>query len=307
MTPMSAGSIAQDRHEPLAPARSRVADYIQLTKPRLNALAVATAMGGYYMAGPSISGDGSWWRLVHTLVGTALVAGGSAAFNQYYERVTDGLMRRTRVRPLPDGRMIPTDALWFAVGMSGAGLVQLAAGANVLAAAVALVTLVAYVAVYTPLKRRSAFSTVVGAIPGALPPLIGWAAVRGSLEPVAWVLFAIGFLWQMPHFLAIAWLYRADYERAGFPMLPVIEPDGRSTGRQAVAYAAALLPASLAPTAFNLAGPLYMTAAFLLTATFLALAVRFSLSRSTASARWLFFASILYLPLLWAFMLADKA
>jgi protoheme IX farnesyltransferase len=199
------------------------------------------------------------------------------------------------------------DALWFAIAMSLAGLLQLAVGANVQAAGVALVTLVAYVAVYTPMKRRSAFATVVGAIPGALPPLIGWAAVRGTLEPVAWALFAIGFLWQMPHFLAIAWLYRADYERAGFPMLPVIEPDGRSTGRQAVAYAAALLPVSLAPTAFGLAGAVYFAAAFILTATFLALAVRFAMTRSTLSARALFFGSILYLPLLWAFMLAAKA
>jgi protoheme IX farnesyltransferase len=309
MTPLSAGSIAHDGNEPLAPerVRTRTADFIQLTKPRLNALAVATAMGGYYMAGPSVSGEGSWWLLFNTVVGTALVAGGSAAFNQYYERVTDGLMRRTRVRPLPDGRMAAPDALWFAIAMSAAGLVQLAVGANLLAAAVAFVTLVAYVAVYTPMKRRSPFSTVIGAIPGALPPLIGWAAVRGSLEPVSWVLFAIGFLWQMPHFLAIAWLYRADYERAGFPMLPVIEPDGRSTGRQAVAYAAALLPVSLAPTAFDLAGPLYFGAAFVLTAAFLVLAIRFAMTRSTGSARWLFFASILYLPVLWAFMLADKA
>ena len=292
--------------------RTRTSDFVQLTKPRLNALAVATTIGGFYMAAggpgsPAPGTDWNGWLLFHTIVGTALVAGGSAAFNQNAARVTDGLMRRTRVRPLPDGRMQAADAAWFATILSAAGLLQLAAGANLVAAAVALVTLVTYVAVYTPMKRRSPLSTVVGAVPGALPPLIGWAAVRGSLEPVSWVLFAIGFLWQLPHFLAIAWLYRDDYARAGFPMLPVIEPDGRSTGRQAVAYAAALVPVSIAPTAFTLAGPWYFAAAFGLSAVFLALAIRFAWTRSTASARWLFFGSILYLPLLWAAMIADKA
>jgi protoheme IX farnesyltransferase len=284
--------------------RTRLADFLQLSKPRLNALAVATAMGGYYMAGGGGSDDAA--RLFHTMVGTALVAGGAAAFNQYYERVTDGLMRRTRMRPLPGGRMAPADALVFALGLSLAGLLQLSVGANALAAAVALVTLVSYVGVYTPLKRRTAFATVVGAVPGALPPLIGWAAVRGSIDPVALSLFAIGFLWQMPHFLAIAWLYRADYERAGFPLLPVIEPDGRSTGRQAVVYAAALLPASLAPAAFGLTGATYFASAFVLSSAFLALSLRFAATRSQQSARMLFFASILYLPILWAVMIADK-
>jgi protoheme IX farnesyltransferase len=285
--------------------RTRLSDLLQLTKPRLNALAVATTLGGYYMAGGGGSEDAA--RLFHTIVGTALVAGGSAAFNQYYERRTDGLMRRTRLRPLPDGRMAPQDALVFAAALSLTGLLQLALGASLAAAAVALVTLVSYDAVYTPLKRRTSFATVVGAVPGALPPLIGWAAVRGSIDPVALTLFAIGFLWQMPHFLAIAWLYRADYQRAGFPLLPVIEPDGRSTGRQAVVYAAALLPVSLAPAAFGLSGGIYFGSAFVLSAVFLALSVRFAATRSQQSARLLFFASIFYLPILWAVMIADKA
>jgi protoheme IX farnesyltransferase len=284
--------------------RTRPSDLIQLSKPRLNALAVATTLGGYYMAG---GGDGDFARLFHTIAGTALVAAGSSAFNQYYERYTDRLMRRTRLRPLPDGRMPPIDALLFASGITVVGVVQLAIGANLLAAAVALVTLVSYVAVYTPLKRRTAFATVVGAVPGALPPLIGWAAVRGSLDAVALTLFAIGFLWQMPHFLAIAWLYKSDYERAGFPLLPVIEPDGRSTGRQAVAYAAALVPVSLAPTAFGLSGAAYFASALVLSSAFLFLALRFAATRSTSSARWLFFSSILYLPIIWGIMIADKA
>jgi protoheme IX farnesyltransferase len=285
-------------------ARTRPSDLLQLSKPRLNALAVATTLGGYYMAGGS---GGSVERLFHTIVGTALVAAGSSAFNQYYERYTDGLMRRTRLRPLPDGRMPPVDALVFAFGVAIVGLVQLALGVNLLAAGVALITLVSYVLMYTPLKRRTPFATVVGAVPGALPPLIGWAAVAGSIDAVALALFAIGFLWQMPHFLAIAWLYRTDYERAGFPLLPVIEPDGRSTGRQAVAYAAALVPVSLAPTAFGLSGAVYFASAFALSSGFLFLAIRFAATRSTASARWLFFSSILYLPIIWAVMIADKA
>lgn len=283
--------------------RTLAADLLQLSKARLNALVVATTIGGYYMAGGSTS---DVYLLFNTVVGTALVAAGSSAFNQLYERVTDGLMRRTRLRPLPGGRMQPLEATWFASAASIAGLLQLALGANLLAALVAAATLVIYVALYTPLKRKTSFSTVVGAIPGALPPLIGWAAVRGSLEPVAWVLFAIGFLWQMPHFLAIAWLYRADYERAGFPMLPVIEPDGRSTGRQSVAYAAALVPVSLAPTAFGLAGELYFVAAFVLGVGYLATAVIFAVTRSTPSARLLFFGSIVFLPILWAFMIAGR-
>ena len=283
---------------------TRAGDFLQLAKPRLNALVIATTLGGFYIAGGR---TGDFALLFHTLVGTALVAAGSSAFNQYYERVTDGLMRRTRLRPLPDGRLQPLDAAVFAAGLTLIGLVQLALGTNYVAAGVALVTLVSYIAVYTPLKRRTPFATVVGAIPGALPPLIGWAAVRGTLEPVSWALFAIGFCWQLPHFLAIAWLYREEYARAGLPMLPVVEPDGRSTGRQAVAYAAALLPVSLAPTAFGLAGPMYFAAAFVLSSAFLALAVRFAATRSTPSARWLFFGSILYLPLLWAWMIVDKA
>jgi protoheme IX farnesyltransferase len=285
-------------------ARTRVSDFLQLSKPRLNALAVATTLGGYYMAGGSTS---EFALLFNTVMGTALVAGGSAAFNQYYERVTDGLMRRTRLRPLPDGRLAPADALGFAAGITLIGLGQLAFGAGAAAAAVALVTLVSYVAVYTPLKRRTSFATVVGAVPGALPPLIGWAAVRGTLDPIALALFAIGFLWQMPHFLAIAWLYRDDYQRAGFPLLPVVEPDGRSTGRQSVAYAAALLPVSLAPTAFGLSGSIYFVSAFVLSAAFLGLSIRFATARSLSSARWLFFASIVYLPLIWVMMIADKA
>jgi protoheme IX farnesyltransferase len=215
-------------------------------------------------------------------------------------------MRRTRLRPLPDGRLQAREALAFALAMSLAGVAALWAGANPLSAAVALATLLIYAVVYTPLKLRTSLSTVIGAIPGALPPVIGWAAARDSLSQGAWVLFGIVFLWQLPHFLAIAWMYREDYARAGFPMLPVIEPDGRSTARQAVIYSAALLPLSLAPTLIGMAGTLYFAGALALTLAFFAMAVKFGTTRAMGDARRLFFASIVYLPLVWILMIADR-
>ena len=187
--------------------------------------------------------------MAQAVAGTALVAGGAAVLNQVYERDTDALMRRTRARPLPDGRVPPADARIFGLALAVGGLALLAARANCLAAALAVATLVVYLIVYTPMKRRSPLSTLVGAVPGALPPLIGWTASHGSLSLGGAALFAIVFLWQIPHFMAIAWMYRDDYGKAGFPMLPVIEPDGRRAGRQAVLYAAALLPVSLVPAA----------------------------------------------------------
>jgi protoheme IX farnesyltransferase len=190
--------------------------------------------------------------------------------------------------------------------LTAAGLVILAAGANALSAVVAFATLASYAVVYTPLKKRTSFATVVGAVPGALPPVIGWAAAEGALSRGAWVLFGLVFLWQLPHFLAIAWMYREDYARAGFPMLPVIEPDGRSTARQAVVYAAALLPVSLAPTLIGMTGTLYFAGALILSLIFLGLALRFALSRSIGDARRLFFGSITYLPLVWMLMIADR-
>jgi protoheme IX farnesyltransferase len=283
--------------------RPRAVDYVALAKPRLNFLVVVSALAGYVMAG----GDTTrMLLLLATVAGTGLVAGGASALNQIIEREPDSLMRRTKTRPLPDGRLLPREALVFAVVLTMAGLVILAAGANVLSALVALTTLVTYAAVYTPLKRMTSFATVIGAIPGALPPVIGWAAARDSLSQGAWVLFGIVFLWQLPHFLAIAWMYRDDYATAGFPMLPVIEPDGRSTARQAVVYSAALLPLSLAPTLTGMAGPIYFTTALVLTLLFLAVAIRFGMSRDVKDARRLFFASIIYLPLLWIFMIADR-
>jgi protoheme IX farnesyltransferase len=284
-------------------AGGRTGDYVTLAKPRLNKLVVATTLAGYYMAAPRGVG---WALLLHTLVGTALVASGASAFNQLLEIESDGLMRRTRARPLPSGRIAPGRAKAFAIVLSIAGLAQLALAVNLLAAAVALATLLTYTVFYTPLKKRTSLATVVGGVPGALPPMIGWAAVRDNLSVEAWILFGIVFLWQMPHFLAIAWMYREDYKRAGFPLLPIVEPDGGSTGRQAVIYAAALLPVSLAPAAAGMTGTVYLAGAALMGIGFLALAARFARFRATADARRLFFGSIVYLPLLWILMVVNR-
>ena len=286
---------------PATADRSR--DYVALAKPRLNLLVVASTLAGYAM------GDGEplgGLRVAGLLLGTFCVAGGASAFNQVMERDTDALMRRTRTRPLPAHRLQTVEGLLFATALTLAGLLVTVAASNVLAAAASLTTLLIYVAAYTPLKRRTSFSTVIGAIPGALPPIIGWAAVANELPIKAWTLFGIMFLWQLPHFLAIAWMCRDDYARAGFPMLPVIEPDGRSTGRQAVVYSAALVPLSLAPTLMHMAGDAYFAGALVLGLVFLWLSVRFARTRSDADARRVFFGSILYLPLLWILMIADK-
>ncbi len=288
----------------IAGSHARARDFVALAKPRLNLLVVASTLVGYAMA------DGESLPLLHVcglLLGTGLVAGGASAYNQVIERDLDALMRRTRTRPLPDQRLQPIEALLFASAITLAGLLMIVASANLLAAGVALATLLTYVVVYTPLKRRSSFGTVIGAIPGALPPIIGWAASSGALPPQAWTLFVIMFLWQLPHFLAIAWMYRDDYARAGFPMLPVLEPDGRSTGRQSVVYAAALVPLSLAPALMGMAGEVYFAGALLLGVVFLWFTLQFARTRAVRDARRVFFGSIAYLPLLWILMIANKA
>ena len=287
----------------LSPARARTSDFVTLAKPRLNLLVVGSAVAGYAMAG----GDsGQVFRLLSTILGTGLVAGGASAYNQILERDADALMQRTRLRPLPDGRLQVGEALLFATALSSLGLATLAVGVNALCALVALATLVSYVVIYTPLKRVTSFATVIGAIPGALPPVIGWVAGREELSQGAWLLFGIVFLWQLPHFLSIAWMFRDDYARAGFVMLPVLEPDGRSTGRQTVIYAAALVPMSLAPTLIGLTGRAYFAGALALAAIFMTLAVKFALSRSRTDAKRLFFGSIIYLPLLWILMIVNR-
>ncbi len=280
-----------------------VLDHIALTKPRLNFLVVASSAAGYYLGtANSVSG----WLMAQAVVGTALVAAGSAVLNQLYERDTDALMRRTRQRPLPDGRISNIDALIFGIALSVAGVVMLAVRANLLAAGLALATLVVYLLVYTPMKRQTPLSTVVGAVPGALPPLIGWTAARGTVDAGGLSLFAIVFLWQIPHFMAIAWMYRDDYSKAGFPMLPVIEPDGRRAGRQAMIYALALLPVSLMPTWAGVSGWIAFAIAAVLGIGLIVLSARFAAARTDQSARTLFYATITYLPLLWTALIIDK-
>jgi protoheme IX farnesyltransferase len=279
-----------------------IRDYIELTKPRLNLLVVVTSAGGFYLGS---TGSDRMAAMAAASVGTALVAGGAAVLNQVAERDTDALMERTRLRPVPASRVAPDEARVFGVTLSTLGLGLLAFGTNVLAAFLALTTIAVYLLIYTPLKRRSPHATLVGAVPGALPPLIGWTAGHGSPSLGGWTLFAIVFLWQIPHFMAIAWMFRDDYRRARFPMLPVLEPDGRRTGRQAAIYAAALVPASLAPTLAGVTGWSYFTAALILSVALLVLAIRFSAARSDQSARALFFGSITYLPLVWAALVLD--
>jgi protoheme IX farnesyltransferase len=278
-------------------------DYLALTKPRLNFLVVATSAAGYYLGGAA---GADLVSMVEAVAGTALVAGGAAVLNQLYERDTDALMRRTRLRPLPAGRVAPADARIFGFALSAAGLVLLAARANWLSAALALATLVTYLVIYTPMKRRTPLSTIVGAVPGALPALIGWTASHGSVDRGGAALFAIVFCWQLPHFMAIAWLYREDYARAGFPMLPVIDPDGKRAGKQAVYWGFLLVLASLEPTWSGIAGNVYFIVALVLGIALFWLAVRFAWSRNEATARALFYGSITYLPLLWIAMILNK-
>jgi protoheme IX farnesyltransferase len=304
---VSTAGAAVDRHPRasarVAGTRSRAADFGTLTKPRLNLLVLVTTLGGLYLASP----DGVHTSLlVHTLLGTALVAGGAAALNQVWERDTDRLMRRTSGRPVPQGRLGVNEATWFGVLLSSAGLIELTFGANSTAAAVALATAASYVLFYTPLKTRTSLATLVGAVPGALPPVIGWAAATGEIALPAIVLFGIVFFWQMPHFLAIAWMYRDEYARAGIPLLPVLEPDGRRTGQQALLYAAALWPVSLLPALVGLADAPYSIVATGLGFGFIALAALFARDRSIVRARRLFLFSITYLPLLWGALVADR-
>ena len=289
----------------VATSNSRAwADFVTLTKPRVNLLVLVTTIIGFHLG--NAGGGVDYALLFNTVVGTFLVAGGAAAFNQVLERDVDAKMSRTMGRPLPDGRLGAREAAWFAAALSVTGLLQIGFGANWLAAGIAAATLGSYALVYTPLKRVTSLATVIGAVPGALPPMIGWAASRGSLSLEAWVLFAIVFFWQMPHVLAISWMYREDYERGGVRVLPVGDPDGRSTAFQMVNYSAALIPASLLPTIVGLAGRAYFAGAILLGLGMLALAIGFAQDRTPIRARRLFLASLVYLPLLWVLMLANR-
>ncbi len=281
---------------------SRIADFIALTKPRLNSLVLVTTTVCFYLAAPDA---GVVWLIGPTIIGTALVAGGASALNLVYERKADGLMLRTRHRPLPSGRLLPAEARGFGIALSLIGLAVLTY-TRPLAAGLALATIVTYVLIYTPLKCRTPFATVVGAVPGALPAALGWVAANGSMTLEAWVLFGIVFLWQIPHFLAIAWIYREDFARAGFQVLPVVEPSGRRTARHVLLFLAGLLPVSLAPVWVGMAGTPYLLGTAFLGFGFAALSVRFAWHRSTQNARNLFFGSLVYLPLLWVLLISSR-
>ncbi len=284
-------------------ARSRVAAYVELTKPRITSLIVLTSAAGFCLGSP---GQLNYLLLAHAMIGIALLSSGIGTLNQFIERDLDGLMRRTVERPLPSKRLLPAEALWFGVLLTAGGEVYLMAFVNTLSAVLGLTVIAGYLFLYTPLKTRTSLSTAIGAFPGAMPPFIGWVAARGQVDVGAWVLFAILFLWQFPHFLAIAWMYREDYGRAGIIMLPVVEPDGRVTGQQIIAYTLMLLPISLLPTVLGISGRIYFVAALVLGLLFLLSAVRAALSKSNQHARQLLLASVLYLPLLFGVMVLNR-
>lgn len=283
--------------------RSWLADYVALTKPELTFLSVITALGGFFFgATDSFSGV----LLLHTLVGTGLVGGGAGALNQYMERNFDAMMRRTEHRPLPSGRLSPAQVLIFGVACSILGILQLTLFVNILTGSIAAMTLVTYLFLYTPLKRITPLATIIGGIPGGLPPVMGWTAIRNdiSIEPV--LLFSVLFFWQMPHFLSLAWMYRKDYARAGYRTLSVLDIDGSITGRHMLVYCAVLIPITLLPGFLGYLGFMYSTAALVLGILFFLPAIQFTRLRSNTRARRVFIASLLYLPALFAFMVADR-
>jgi protoheme IX farnesyltransferase len=287
-------------------------DYIELTKPRITWLILMSTGIGYFFG---LSGAASWWEflkaihlvsLFHTILGTGLIASGTAALNQWYEREADCKMRRTAQRPLPSGKMSAPRALAFGAALSVAGFVELWLGVNLLSGLIGAFTLASYLFLYTPMKQRTWWSTTVGAVPGAMPPMIGYAAAAGAITRESWVLFAILFLWQFPHFYSIAWMYKEDYARAGIRMLPVVEPDCRSTARQIVLFGLALIPVSLVPAVLGMSGRLYLIGALLLGLWFLYSGVRVAVERTMIRARAVLITSVLYLPLIYGLMLIDR-
>jgi len=296
-------STAETLNAASAAEKSLTAVLADLVKARLTTLVLLTTLVGFYVGW---RGPMNFALMFHVLAGTGLVASGAAALNQLLEREYDARMRRTMDRPLPSGRLQPGAVMIFGGVCSVAGLVWLALLVNPLTSVIGAVTLTSYLFIYTPLKRVTWLNTPVGAIPGALPPLMGWTAARGELSGEGWALFAIVAFWQMPHFFAIAWMYRDDYARAGFKMLPMMDADGQRTGQQAVSHSAALLAVSVFPFLYHLAGPVYLAGALLLGAAYLGCAIRFMRQLSLPRARQLFLASILYLPLLLGVMVLDK-
>jgi protoheme IX farnesyltransferase len=279
-----------------------VKDYVELTKPRITWLILMSTAVGYYFGH-----DGAWriWPILHVIIGTGLIASGTAALNQWYEHEADKKMRRTQARPIPSGRITPAKAFWFGVALEVVGSLELWLGVNALTSLLGVLTIVLYLFAYTPLKQKTWWSTTIGAFPGAIPPLIGFAAAANTLTPEAWALFGILFFWQFPHFYAIAWMYREDYSRAGIQMLPVVEPDGESTARQILIYSLLLIPISLLPKWLGMTGSLYMAGALVMGLLFLYAGVRVTLDRTRVRARRVLLASVLYLPILYGLMVLD--
>jgi len=289
--------------EPGLSVVGKLAAYSELTKPRITFLVTLTAAAGFCMGS---AGGIDYVRLLNMSVGIALLSSGISALNQYLERDLDGLMRRTQARPLPAGRLSPSEAAVFGISLTILATIYLAVLINGLSALLGLATAASYLFLYTPLKTKTTLSTVFGAFPGAMPPFIGWVAARGRIGVEAWILFAILFLWQFPHFLAIAWMYRDDYARAGIKMLPVVEPEGRVTGQQIITYTLLLVPVSFLPAAVGISGSVYLVGAAVLGIGFLFCSARAALVRTTWQARRLLLASVLYLPALFALMVLNR-
>jgi protoheme IX farnesyltransferase len=284
--------------------RERVAAYVELTKPRITFLIVLTAAAGFCLAAPV--GAFNYLSFIHGMIGIALLSSGIATLNQYMERHLDARMRRTVMRPLPTGRLSPTQALLFGTGLTLGAEAYMALLVNPLMALLGLTVIAGYLFLYTPLKTRTTLSTAIGAFPGAMPPLMGWVAATGEVTIGAWALFAILFLWQFPHFLAIAWMYKEDYARAGIVMLPVVEPEGRLTAQQIVVNTLMLLPVSLVPTVLGISGTVYFFGAIILGLLFLYSSISCARSKSRQEARRLLLASVVYLPLLFVLMVLNR-
>jgi len=285
------------------PLASRASAFVALTKPDVSFLVVVTTAAGYYMG---VTGPVSWLHMLHAVFATTLIAAGTAALNHYVERESDRYMRRTAARPLPSGILEPRQALLFGAGLTIAGAADLYLVGGWLTAGLGVLTSLSYLLAYTPLKKKTVWATFVGAFPGAVPPMIGWAAATGTLDRGAWLLFFILFLWQFPHFHSIAWIYREDYARAGIKMLPTVDREGSRTFRQIVLYAAALLGVSLLPTVMGLAGIKYFFGALVVSTALLQVCLWAASSRTNVRAKWLMHATVLHIPLLLGLMAYDK-
>lgn len=294
---------ADSVNEVVVAEKGWVAVYSDLIKARLTLLVVLTTLVGFYLGSAN---SVKYLLMLHAVLGTAMVASGAAALNQLLEREHDAKMRRTKNRPLPSGRLQPSTVMVFGGVLSCAGLLYLALAVNLTTSVIGAISLLSYLFIYTPLKRMTWLNTAIGAVPGALPPLMGWTAARGELSLQGWALFGILAFWQLPHFLAIAWMYREEYAKAGFKMLPIIDPEGQRTGRQAVSHTLGLLPVSLCPFLFHVTGAIYFFGALVLGLVFLWYAIQFARYMTIPRARQLFFVSILYLPLLLVMMVLDK-